>query len=426
MGASADGLAAEEAAQGREMPQVRLVRGGSVFRDGAFVPGDVRVEGGRVAAGLGAAQDGRGGAREGGTGGPAGMGGADQAGTGGAREGEVLDASGCYVIPGLLDLHFHGCMGDDLSDADPQGLRRMAAHEARAGVTAICPASMTLPRERLEAVMANAAAFSPGPGEADLVGVNMEGPYISPGKVGAQNPAYVRPASAEEFRALQEAARGLIKLVDVAPEEPGNLDFIREVAGEARVSLAHTCADYECARAAFRAGARHMTHLYNAMPGLRHREPGPIAAAVEEPGVTAELIADGVHVHPAMARLAFRMFGAGRMVLISDSLRACGMPDGTYELGGQLFSVKGPRATLPDGTLAGSVTDLMGCLHTAVLEMGVPLADAVRAASANPARALGVEADFGSLEPGRVASLAVLEPEGLRVRHVVLRGRLLV
>lgn len=389
-----------EQASDKEMPCVQLVRGGKVYRDGAFAPGDVWVSGGRVSEG------------------PAG-------GEAGEAAGEALDAGGCLVIPGLLDLHFHGCMGDDLSDASPEGLRRMAAYEARRGVTAICPASMTLPGERLESIMSNAAAFSPAPGEADLVGVNMEGPYISPGKVGAQNPAYVRPANADEFRALQRAAGGLIKLVDVAPEEPGNLEFIREVAGEARVSLAHTCADYDCARAAFAAGARHMTHLYNAMPGLHHRNPGPIAAAVEEPGVTAELIADGVHVHPAMVRLAFRLFGAGRMILISDSLRACGMPDGTYELGGQLFSVKGPRATLADGTLAGSVTNLMGCLRTAVLEMGVPLGDAVRAASANPARALGADGDFGSLEPGHVASLAVLEPENLSLRHVVLRGRML-
>ena len=387
------------------LAQAGRIAHGKVFRDGTFCTDDVLIVGERIVTDTGAD--------------------AITLEAEGPAAGLTVDATGCYVIPGLIDLHFHGCMGDDLCDADLEGLHRMAAYEAREGITAICPASMTLPRERLMPIMANAAAFKAAPNESALVGVNMEGPYISPDKVGAQNPAFVRPASVKEFRELQQAAGGRIKLVDVAPEEADNLAFIRAVSGEVRVSLAHMCATYDCAKDAFGAGAQHMTHLFNAMPPLHHRTPGPIAAAAETPGVTAELITDGVHVHPAMVRLAFRLFGAERVLLISDSLRGCGLEDGTYELGGQMFTVRGPRATLADGALAGSVTNLMGCLRTAVLKMDVPLADAVRAASANPARALGVEADYGSLAPGHVACAVLLDERTLEVRHVVLRGRLL-
>jgi N-acetylglucosamine-6-phosphate deacetylase len=193
-----------------------------------------------------------------------------------------------------------------------------------------------------------------------------------------------------------------------------------------RVSVAHTCASYEEAAAAFEAGARHVTHLFNAMPGLHHRAPGPVAAAAEQPWVTPELICDGIHVHPAMGRLAFSLFGTNRMLFVSDSMRACGLADGTYDLGGQQVCVRGPLATLADGTIAGSVTDLMGCLRWAVREANIPLVDAVRAASTNPARALGLAGQRGTLTPGTVADAVVLDKETLEVKHVVLRGRLLV
>lgn len=337
---------------------------------------------------------------------------------------EVIDATGCYVIPGLIDVHFHGACGHDFCDADDEGLSAIARYEASRGVTGICPTTMTLPEERIAKACAAIAAHAGAGDEAQILGINMEGPFISPGKVGAQNPGYVRAASAEEFARLQEAACGLIKLVDIAPEEAGNLDFVRAEAQRVRVSVAHTCADYDTARAAFDAGARHMTHLFNAMPGLHHREPGPIAAAAERDDVTAEIIADGVHIHPAMVRLAFKLFGDERMILISDSLRACGLGDGTYELGGQQFTVRGNRATIENGSLAGSVSDVMACLRTAVREMGIPLASAVKAASANPARILGLADERGSLASGHVADIAVLDAD-LAVKHVVLRGKLL-
>lgn len=342
-----------------------------------------------------------------------------------AAEGDVIDAAGCYVIPGLVDIHFHGSAGADISDGDLEGLHKMGAYEASRGVTAMCPATMTLSEEQLTAAAHAAAAYAPEANEADLVGINMEGPFISPSKVGAQNPEFVRNPDAAEFRRLQEAAGGLFKLVDIAPEEPGAEEFIREMAGEVRISLAHSCANYDEAKKGFELGVRHLTHLYNAMDPMHHRKPGPIPAAAERDDVTAEIIADGVHIHPAMVRLAFNMFGDDRMILISDTLRAAGLEDGVYDLGGQDVTVKGPVATIENGALAGSVSDLMRCLYVAVKEMDIPLVSAVKAASANPARAIGLEGKYGTLAVGAVANAALLDVESLELKKVVLRGALL-
>lgn len=337
---------------------------------------------------------------------------------------EIIDAQGAYALPGLVDIHFHGAVGHDFCDADEAGLQAIADFEASKGVLAICPATMTFDEEILNGIMDVAAAHKNERG-ADLVGINMEGPYISPRKVGAQNPKYVMAADAGMFRRLQARSGGLIRLVDIAPEEPGNLDFIRECHNEVRISIAHTCTDYETAKEAFAAGASHMTHLYNAMPGITHREPGPIIAALEE-GAEVELITDGVHIHPAMVRFTFNTFGDDHVILIADSMMACGLPDGQYSLGGQAVTVRGPRATLtehPD-TIAGSATCLYDCMKHAVMQMGVPLASAVRAASLNPARSIGIEADYGSLEPGRWGNV-ILADDQLNIVKVIRKGEVL-
>lgn len=345
--------------------------------------------------------------------------------TGGEADGVVVEAQGCYVIPGLVDVHFHGCVGHDFCDATAEAYEAIARYEASRGVTAICPATMTYPEEKLAGIMDAARAFETPADGADLVGINMEGPFISPDKIGAQNPAYLHRADPAMFARLQERAGGLVKIVDIAPEEPGGMEFIDAVGESVRVSIAHTCADYDAVSEAFDHGARHLTHCYNAMPGLHHRKPGPIAAAADHPAVTPELIADGVHIHPSMVRLAFRLFGDDRMILISDSMEATGLEDGEYSLGGQPVTVRGNLATLHDGTIAGSATDLMACLRTAVREMGIPLESAVKAASANPARAIGVDADYGAIAPGKVASCVLLDQETLEVRLVILRGTVL-
>ncbi len=344
-----------------------------------------------------------------------------------ARDEEILDASGCYVIPGLIDIHFHGCMGADVCDGTLQSLETIAAYEAQEGVTSVCPATLTLPEEELLEILACAAAFASGErdaGRADLIGLNMEGPFISRSKKGAQNGRYIRPCSADLCRSFVKASGGLVKIIGLAPEEnPGFEEYIAEVKDSVRVSLAHTDADYDMAMAAFAAGASHAVHLFNAMSGLSHRAPGVVGAVRDCRNVTAELICDGNHVHPAAVRAAFDMLGDERIVLISDSLRACGLGDGKMMLGGQEVEVHGTRATLTDsGSLAGSVCSLMRCLQTAVLEMHIPLESAVRCATLNPARVIGAQETVGSIEEGKRANAVLLDERDLHVCAVIKDG----
>ena len=287
----------------------------------------------------------------------------------------------------------------------------LADFEASKGILAICPATMTYSEEILNGIMDAAAAHKNGRG-SDLVGINMEGPFISPKKVGAQNPLYLHGPDVGMFRRLQKRSGGLIKLVDVAPEVEGALDFIAQCKDEVRISIAHTCTDYNTAIQAFDAGVTHMTHLYNAMPGITHREPGPIIAALEKKA-EVELITDGVHIHPAMVRFTFNTFGDDRVILIADSMMACGLPDGQYSLGGQAVTVTGPRATLTEqpGVIAGSATCLYDCMKRAVLDMGVPLESAVRAAAENPAKSIGIDTDYGSLAVGRYGNIILADFE---------------
>ena len=340
-----------------------------------------------------------------------------------SADGNTYDASGCYVIPGLTDVHFHGCKGADFSDGGPDGLTRMAEYELSRGVTQICPAGMTLPEERLLKICRTAAEHRRNgrPG-AELVGVNLEGPFLSEAKKGAQNGAWLHAPDVELLKRLIAASEGLVKLVSVAPELPGALDFVRKASKEVTVSIAHTAADYNTAMAALSAGAREITHLFNAMPPFTHRAPGVVGAAADFPDCRVELICDGVHIHPAVVRSVFKLFGPDRVVLISDSIRGAGMPDGQYTLGGQDVTVKGPLATLSDGTIAGSVTDLMSCMRKAV-SFGVPLADAVRAAAVNPAQAIGIFDRVGSLDLGKQANAVVLDGD-LELKAVFFNGTL--
>ena len=343
-------------------------------------------------------------------------------------DGEIISAEGCYVIPGLVDVHFHGCVGEDFSDASFDGLARIAEYELSEGVTYICPAGMTLPEKQLMKICKNTADFCENNQMgAEVVGLHLEGPFLSMAKKGAQNSSFLHKPDAAMLGRLLEASGGRIRLVTLAPEEEGSKEFIEyAVEKGVSVSLGHTVANYDVALEAFKQGANHITHLYNGMPSLHHREPGVIAAAWESKDVYAELICDGVHISAPMVRLAFSMFGKERMVLISDSLRATGMPDGQYPFGGQEIEVHGNRATIlghPE-TLAGSVTSLMGCLRQAV-SMGIPLADAVRACTYNPAASIGLENRIGSFEIGKEASAVLLDKDTLEVRTVIFKGVLI-
>ena len=262
------------------------------------------------------------------------------------------------------------------------------------GVTAIAPATMTLPVEELEQILRVAAEYKKGPHskkEADFVGINMEGPFISPAKKGAQDERNIIPCDVKVCERFLEVSEGLVKFMGIAPEESENaVSFIEAVKDKVNVSLAHTNADYDTAMAAFNAGADHAVHLYNAMPAFTHRAPGVIGAVYDSKHVMAEIICDGVHIHPAAVRATFEMMGEDRMILISDSMRAAGMPDGSYTLGGLDVNVVGNRATLAsDGAIAGSVTNLMDCMKTAVKTMNIPLETAVACATINPAKSLG-------------------------------------
>lgn len=337
-------------------------------------------------------------------------------------EGEVLDASGLYAIPGLTDIHFHGCMRHDFCDGTQEAIQAIADYELSVGVTTIVPATMTFSEEILSGIMKAAADYE-GKSGAELKGINMEGPFISPSKKGAQNGIYIHNPDVGMFRRLQEISGGLIKLCDIAPELDGSMEFIDELKDEVAISIAHTTADYDTAKKAYDHGARHATHLYNAMPPFSHRNPGVIGAACDSEHVRVEMICDGVHLHPATVRTTFKMFGDDRICLISDSMMATGLSDGDYSLGGQPVKVVGNLATLENGTIAGSATNLMDCMRTAVKKMGIPLGSAVKCAAVNPAKAVGLYDEYGSITPGKVANVVLLDEE-LNMKHLIFKGEL--
>ena len=336
---------------------------------------------------------------------------------------DAIDLQGATVIPGLIDVHNHGNSGADFSDGDYAGVKKMAEYLAKHGITSFAPASMTLPYDVLEKAFATAKQLhdEAPEGHSRLMGIQMEGPYFSEKKKGAQNGEYLKNPDFDGFKKLYDGCGGLVKIVDVAPELPGAAEFIDKAKDLCTVSVAHTDSDYEHARMAFQMGATHLTHLYNAMPGIHHRNPGVIPAASETPSVRAELICDGMHIHPASVRLAFAIFGGERMILVSDALRCCGMPDGEYELGGQPVFLAGGVAKLADGTLAGSATNLYDCMKNAIL-FGIREEDAVRACTYNPACALGVQDQVGSIATGALADFIVCRSD-YTGRRVFMGGK---
>ncbi len=343
--------------------------------------------------------------------------------------GKVIDGGGCYAIPGLIDLHFHGCKGFDFCDGTEEAIAEIARYEAAVGVTGIAPATMTLPVEELLHILSTAASYKEtakeeNPKGAELLGINMEGPFISAKKKGAQDARHILACRVDTCREFLKASQGLVKFIGIAPEENAQAtEFIRQMKGQVHISLAHTNADYDTAMAAFASGADHVVHLYNAMPAFTHRAPGVVGATADSPHVRAELICDGVHIHPSVVRATFRMIDEDRLLLISDSMRATGMPNGRYTLGGLEVEVLGNRASLvKGGALAGSVTNLMDCMKIAVQKMRLPLETAVACATMQPAKALGVYESRGSLTPGKAADLVLLTRD-LKTQLVIKDGK---
>ena len=357
-----------------------LFTNANLFLDGCFQRGAFRVENGRFAEIL-----------------------TDAAGDG-------IDLHGQYVIPGLVDIHSHGNSGADFSDGDYDGLVKMAKYLAANGVTSFAPASMTLPYDVLEAAYKTAAALKKAAPEgcARLMGINMEGPFFSEKKKGAQNASYLRLPDYAAFERLYNASEGLLRIADIAAELPGAVEFTEKASKLCTVSIAHTATDYDGAVDAFKKGVTHATHLYNAMSGLAHRAPGVVGAVFDNENVCGELICDGIHIHPAVVRTTFKLMPE-RICVISDAMRLSGVEDGGQGmLGVNMVTVKDGRATLPDGTIAGSVTNLHAELKNLV-SWGIPLETAVRAMTLTPAKEIGMENEIGSLAPGKRADLVVLD-----------------
>ncbi len=339
-------------------------------------------------------------------------------------ENDNIDTKGMYVIPGLVDIHFHGCVGVDFCDGTKEAFDAITKYEMEHGITSIVPATMTLSREELARIFKAAGDYTQSNGST-LCGINMEGPFVSMAKKGAQNGDYIHKPDIDFYRQMQELSGRMIKQVAVAPEEDEDYVFVREVSKETVVSVAHTTANYDTAKKAFENGANHVTHLFNAMPGFLHRDPGVVGAAFDSPDTYVEMICDGVHIHSAMVRAMFALFGSKRICMISDSMMATGLEDGDYSLGGQPVKVVGKLATLADGTIAGSASNLMDCLRVAVQDMGIPLEDAIRSCTITPAKSLGIDGDCGSISVGKRADFVVLD-EALNICMVIKDGKIVV
>lgn len=324
----------------------------------------------------------------------------------------LVEAAGLRVLPGLIDTHVHGSYGDDVMLHGEEGIRRISRRFPRHGTTAWLPSTISARHEELlAAVRCCVEARQGGTGGAEIVGLHVEGPYISLKRRGAQPAEGVRDPDFDEVDELLAAGEGQIRVVTLAPERPGGLELVRRLAGAGIIpSMGHSDATYEQGLEAIAAGATHATHLFNAMPPIHHRDPGLITACLNEAGVVAEVIADGVHLSPAVVRLALRAKGPDRTALITDALSATGLPDGIHRLGPHHVHVRGPLCTLEDGTIAGSILTMERAVGNAVEFAGVPVPEAVRMASLVPARIAGCAARKGSLEGGKDADVTLLDP----------------
>lgn len=334
---------------------------------------------------------------------------------------KIIDAKGRYVAPGLVDIHIHGYLGEDTSDGSVEGIRKMAEGIVKNGVTAWLPTTMTVSYDDLRRAFDAVRVLMDkknNPKGAQIMGVHAEGPFINPSKKGAQAVEYIRPADAPFLIENSD----VIRIVTIAPEMPGALDCIREVTEKTSVlvSMGHTAANYETAKAGIEAGVRHATHLFNAMTPLNHRDPGVVGASLADDRVSTELIADTFHISPDLFGLVAKVKG-DNLILITDCTRAGGLEDGEYTLGGQPIFVKGIECRLADGTIAGSVLKLNNAIRNMRDHTSLPLEQIVRMASINAAKCIGLDKTKGSLEAGKDADI-ILADENFAVSETIIAG----
>lgn len=375
-----------------------IIKNGQVFNsNGRFIPADVELAGDRIVKVA-----------------PAGT----------LHGDEELDAAGKYVTPGFVDIHIHGAAGSDFCDGmdgSDKYVRAMQKYLGSQGVTSFLGTTMAFSEEILDRIFDTARPIFGQEGYgAILRGVNMEGPFFNKAKKGAQAEEYIIDPDWEMFQRLWERSGHNIRLVDVAPELPGALEFAQKASKLCTVSIAHTCATYEEATDGFANGFTHTTHLFNAMPAFTHRAPGVVGAASDF-AEHIEMICDGIHLNPSVVRAVFNMFGPDRVCIISDAMQACGMPNGEYSLGGQKVFMTDGLATLADGTIAGSATCQAEGFRRAV-KFGVPLESALKAATINPAKAAGLYDEVGSIAVGKRADVLVLGAD-LHPEHIFIGGK---
>lgn len=330
-----------------------------------------------------------------------------------------------YLLPGFIDLHVHGVKGSDVMDATPDALAVISQALAAEGTTSFLATTMTASNQDIEKALSCVSNFMRDQNHgANLLGVHLEGPFLSAKKVGAQRLDLIQNPDVNLISHWQTLFNHVIKLVTLAPELKNSEAFIHYLVQQKIIaSIGHTDATYDETKCAIKAGCSHATHLFNAMRGLHQREPGALGAILESDNVSAELILDGEHLHPAMVNLAVKIKGLEKLILITDSMRAKGLPDGEYDLGGQTVHVKNNRACLYDGTLAGSVLKMPQALKHFMEQTKCNLAQAIKLATENPAKKLGIFANKGSIALGKDADLVVLD-DAFNVVMTVVRGEI--
>ena len=338
---------------------------------------------------------------------------------------EVIEAKDKFITPGYIDIHVHGGGGSDVMDGDYEAINQIAITHSHFGTTSFLPTTMTMNKDKIiRSLRSICEAVKKGTAGAEILGIHMEGPYINSEKKGAQREEDIKKVSLEEFLEFNQASGNLIRLVTIAPEMPGAIDFIKYLDKQKIIiSVGHSNATYAQVQAGIQAGLSHVTHTFNAMRGLHHREPGVVGAALTSPELTVEVIADGIHIHPVVIKILIKARENEKIVLITDAMRAAGLKEGTYDLGGQEVTVNKGQARLKDGTLAGSVLTMDKAVKNMVSKVGVSLAKVIQMASFNPAKSIGIDDKKGSLEPGKDADIVILN-KNLETELTIVAGKI--